>query len=273
MSRQKRNDKREPAGKVERDRETWKQHEDAIKNMVREDPLRHLCDVKRDNVAIDVFYCIGVMRIVNFLVDEVKAKELAGPHNTFTIYFKHRDFGNDGYLEYEIGDVRIDIYIELQELKIQVKALSDIKVKDVEKQITTVDARGVEDRLWIFFFYQFKNHASPEPACKYLLVRISIDLLTRDLTATNYLVRTLMNEAKKQAAEVLDVEHEILIPMPNLVTDVELKRRIAERDRLIAEKDEIITEKDEIITEKDEIITEKDEVIAKLKERLEMEEK
>ncbi|MHA1996956.1 MAG: hypothetical protein ACTSU9_02495 [Promethearchaeota archaeon] len=240
---------------------TWKNHEKILEALVRNHPPRLLCTTEHEGIKIDIFFCEGVMRLVNFLINEVKKKDLAGPHNTFTIYFKYRDFGESGLLEYTIDNLRVDIYIDILELKIQVKALSDVTIKDVEAQIAAVDSRGVEDRLWIFFFYQFENHASPDPVCKYLLARISIDLLERDLTETNKLLSNMIHDAKKKAADKLDVDYEILIPMPNLVSDIELKRRIAERDEMLAEKDEMLAEKDEMLAEKDEIIT-------KLKQKL-----
>ena len=226
----------------------WKRHEKSLASMAKEHPIKLLCTLSGDNVHVDVYFCDGVMRIVDFLINEVNRKELAGSHNTFAIYFKELDYGDTAELERTIKNKRVDIMVMKDDVKIQVKALADMRVQKLHGHVAAVNARGIEDVLWIFYFYQFKEHESPHRTCKYLLARLVIELLDADVAAINRTVSRLVEESKLEVARALDVDADIIIPMPNLVSEVELKRQLAEKDEALAEKDKIIAEKDEVIT-------------------------
>ena len=256
---------------------TWKEREPAIKALAP-DLLRDLIVLdSRAPVTIRIFFCDGVMAVVKYLRETTKAKELGATHHVFKILAKHAMYGDRGRVEFSDKGERMDIYFEDTMVSISVKALVMATIKVIRGTTMAVFDSTPVDKTWIFFFYKFKDNASPRPPCQYLITWIEIDSLDIDPARTTKQVINMVTKSKQKAAKQLGVPAKILVPVENIIKVEDMEREVQEfknvideKDRVIDEKDKVIDEKDRVIDEKDKVINEKDEEIAKLKNRLGM---
>jgi len=263
---------------------TWKEREPAIKALAP-DLLRDLIVLdSRAPVTIRIFFCDGVMAVVKYLRETTKAKELGATHHVFKILAKHAMYGDRGRVEFSDKGERMDIYFEDTMVSISVKALVMATIKVIRGTTMAVFDSTPVDKTWIFFFYKFKDNASPRPPCQYLITWIEIDSLDIDPARTTKQVINMVTKSKQKAAKQLGVPAKILVPVENIIKVEDMEREVQEfknvidekdrvideKDKVIDEKDKVIDEKDRVIDEKDKVINEKDEEIAKLKNRLGM---
>jgi len=222
---------------------------------------------RRGRVAVHHYYCTSVMDVVRHLRRFTRARDEQGQHDVLKIVFKRLVHGDRGRYEVRRGRTRLDIWIDDAHEAIEVKTIVDVTVSKVKGKLSLVlrlkrKQRRRVDRLWVVFFYKFKDGASPRAACKYLLCWVDMDLAgitnTRELEDD---VVALMHKSKKAVAEKLNVDESIIIPVENIMLVEDLERELKEKDALLDEKDKIIDEKDALLDEKDKVIDEKDKVI------------
>jgi len=164
----------------------------------------------------------------------------------------------------------MDIYFEDTMVSISVKTLVMATTKVIRgTTMATFDSSPV-DKTWIFFFYKFKDHASPRPPCQYLITWVDIDSLDSDPARMTRQVIKMVTKAKQKAAKKLGVLAQILLPVENIIKVEDMEREIAEKDEALAEKDEALAEKDEALAEKDEALAEKDDLLAREREKNKM---
>jgi len=244
---------------------TWKDREPAIKALVT-DLLRDLIVLEHQApVTVRVFFCEGVMAIVKYLREATHAKDVGATHHVFKILGKHAMYGERGRLEFSDKGERMDIYFEDTMVSISVKALVMATIKAIRGTTMAVFDAPPVDKIWIFFFYKFKDNTSPRPPCQYLITWIEVDSLEIDPTRTSKQVITMVTKSKQKAAKQLGVPAKILVPVPNIIKVEDMEREIAE---LKEEKDVTLAKKDEALAEKDQALAEKDKEIAELKKQL-----
>ena len=240
----------------------WKEREPAIKALVP-DLLRALIVLeKQAPVTVRMFFCDGVMAIVKYLREATNAKDIGATHHVFKILGKHAMYGDRGRLEFADKGERLDIYIEDTMVSISVKALVMATIKVVRGTTMAVFDAAPVDKTWIFFFYKFKDRASPRPPCQNLIAWIEIDSLDIDPARTTKQVITMVTKAKQKAAKLLGVPVKILVPVPNIIKVDDMEREIAEKDKIIADARETLAEDRKALAEKDKTLAEKDKTLA-----------
>ena len=153
----------------------------------------------------------------------------------------------------------MDIYFEDTMVSISVKTLVMATTKVIRgTTMATFDSSPV-DKTWIFFFYKFKDHASPRPPCQYLITWVDIDSLDSDPARMTRQVIMMVTKAKQKAAKKLGVLAQILLPVENIIKVEDMEREIAEKDEALAEKDEALAEKDDLLARE----REKNKMLAK----------
>ncbi len=243
---------------------------------------------RQGRVNMRHYYCTSVMDVVRHLRRFTKARDEQGQHDVLKILLKYHRYGRRGRFEIKRDKYRLDIVIDDEHVAISVKTIVDVTVEKVREKTSLVLSLKQEkhypaDRVWIAFFYKFKDGASPRHACKYLLCWIDIDLTgVVDVRTLNEDVEAVVLKTKKLVAEKLGVDDKIIIPVDNIMLVEELEREGKEKDalleanadlidhleeekaeqaRAIADKDKALVEKDKAIDEKDKAIDEKDKAI------------
>ena len=246
-------------------------------------------------VIVRHYYCTTVMEIARHLRRFTRARDEQGQHDVLKILLKYYRYGHRGRFEIKRGRYRLDIVVDDEHLAISVKTIVDVTVEKVREKASLVlslkrEKRYPADRVWIAYFYKFKDHASPRKACKYLFCWIDIDITgIVDARTLNDDVMAVVQKSKTVVAEKLSVDDKIIIPVDNLMLVEEVERESHEKDELLEAKDDMIDqleqekaemsraimEKDKVIDEKDKALgeerkasAEKDKTIAELKRQL-----
>jgi hypothetical protein len=227
--------------------ESWREREPAIKALAP-DLLRALVVLEaQPPVTVRVFFCEGVMAVVNYLREATKAMEPGATHHVFKILAKHAIYGDRGRLEVASKGERMDIYLDDTMVSISVKTIVMATLKAIRGTTMAIFDSSPVDKTWIFFFYKFKGNASPRPPCKYLITWVDIDSL--DLYPPNRLIKqviTMVTKSKDKAAKQLGVPGKILIPVQDIIKVEDLEREVAE---LKAEKNQAIAENERLSKE------------------------
>ncbi|MEX2684211.1 MAG: hypothetical protein Q6373_021755 [Candidatus Sigynarchaeota archaeon] len=244
---------------------TWQEREAAIAALVPALRDALLVRVRRKPVDVRVYFCKGVMDVVQYIRDETKGKDKGAQHHVFKILGKHAEFGTAGRMEMHSGGERVDIYFDDTMASVEVKSLTMATMETIRGTAMAAFEGNPVDKTWIFFIYAFEGFASPKPPCQYLLTWIAIDSLDIDFDQTANLVVRMVQKAKEQAAKKLGVPGKILVPVDNIIRVVDKERELAEYK---AKAEQEIAEKDKEIAEKDEEIVQKDKEIEELKRRL-----
>ncbi|MBN2153144.1 MAG: hypothetical protein JW839_16950 [Candidatus Lokiarchaeota archaeon] len=244
---------------------TWRERENSIAALVPALRDALLVRVRRKPVDVRVYFCKGVMDIVEYIREHTKGKEMGAQHHVFKILGKHAEFGTTGRLEVASKSERVDIYLDDTMASVEVKTLSMATLETIRGTAMAAFEGNPANTTWIFFLYAFEGFASPKPPCQYLLTWIAIDSLDIDFDQTARLVVRMVQKAKEQAAKKLGVPGKILVPVDNIITVVDKERELAEY-KVKVEKE--IADKDKEIADKDKEIADKDKEIAELKRRL-----
>jgi hypothetical protein len=231
---------------------TWKARELAIAALAPA-LLRALIVLETQTpVAVRVFFCEGVMAVVRYLREHTTGMEPGAMHHVLKVLAKHAMYGERGRMEVASKGERVDVYLDDTMVAVSVKTIVNATLKAIRgTTMALVDATPA-DRTWIFFFYKFKDRASPRPPCQYLITWVDIESL--DLDPPARLVKqviTMVTKAKQKAAKQLGVPGKILIPVPDIIKVEDLEREVEEKSKIISEKDKAISEKDKAISEKD----------------------
>ena len=242
----------------------------------------------RGRVTMRHYYCTSVMDIARHLRCFTRARDEQGQHDVLKILLKYYQYGRRGRFEIKRGRYRLDIVIDDEQLAISVKTIVDETVEKVRKKASLVlslkrEKHTPADRLWIAYFYKFKDSASPRKACKYLFCWIDIDITgVVDAQTLNEDLMAVVQKSKTVVAEKLGVDDKIIIPVDNIMLVEEVERESKEKDELLEAKDNMIDqleqekaeqaraiiEKNKEIAGKDKEIAEKDKEITELKKRL-----
>jgi len=207
---------------------TWKEREPAIKALAP-DLLRDIIVLEEQApVTVRVFFCEGVMAVVKYLREATKAMETGATHHVFKILAKHARYGDRGRLEFSGKGERMDIYLEDAMVSISVKTLVMATIDVIRGTAMVVFDSAPVDKTWIFFFYKFKDGASPRPPCQYLITWIDIDSLDIDPAQTTRQVIKMVTKSKQKAAKQLGVPAKILVPVENIIKVEDMEREIAE---------------------------------------------
>jgi hypothetical protein len=229
---------------------TWKDREPAIAALAP-DMLRALLVLESQHpVTVRMFFCDGVMAVVRYLREHTAGMEPGAMHHVLKVLAKHVIFGDRGRMEVACKGERVDVYLDDSMIAVSVKTIFNATLKAIRgTTMALVDATPA-DRTWIFFFYKFKDRATPRPPCQYLITWVDIESL--DLDPPARLVKqviTMVTKAKQKAAKQLGISGKILIPVPDIIKVEDLEREVEEKGKLILEKDKIISEKDDLINE------------------------
>nr|MDO8084361.1 hypothetical protein [Candidatus Sigynarchaeum springense] len=248
---------------------SWKAREPAIAALAP-DLLRALVVLEaRHPVAVRVFFCDGVMAVVRYLRESTMGMEPGAMHHVFKILAKHAMYGERGRMEVASKDERMDIYLEETMTTISVKTIINATLKAIRGTTVAILDATPADKTWIFFFYRFKDRASPCPPCQYLITWV--DIASLDLDPPGELVKqvmTMVTKAKQKAAKQIGVPGKILIPVPDIIKVEDLEREIEEKNKIISEKDKALDEKDKALDEKDKAMAALARENAGLKKRL-----
>jgi hypothetical protein len=223
-----------------------KQWEPVLEKIARRLARDEINVERQGRVAIHHYYCTSVMEIARHLRRFTKAKDEQGQHDVLKILLKYYRYGRRGRFEIKKGRHRLDIVIDDEHLAISVKTIVDVTVKKVREKASLVLSLKREqhypaDRVWIAFFYKFKDNASPRDACKYLFCWIDIDITgVVDAQTLNEDLMAVVLKTKKAVAEKLGVDDEIIIPVDNIMLVEELEREGQEKDKLLEAKDDTI---------------------------------
>jgi hypothetical protein len=237
---------------------------------------------RQGRVTIRHYYCTSVMDVVRHLRRFTKAKDEQGQHDVLKILLKYYQYGRRGRFEIKKGRHRLDIVIDDEHLAISVKTIVDVTVKKVREKASLVlslkrEQQYPADRVWIAFFYKFKDNASPKNACKYLFCWIDIDITgVVDTRTLNEDLMAVVLKTKKVVADKLDVDDEIIIPVDNIMLVEEMERESQEKDKLLeanadlidhieeekAEQTHAIVDQAKTIANQAKAIAEKDKAIA-----------
>jgi len=220
---------------------TWKEREPAIAALAP-DLLRALVVLEsRHPVAVRMFFCEGVMAVVRYLREHTIGMEPGAMHHVFKVLAKHAMYGERGRMEVARKGERVDVYLDDTMVAVSVKTIINATLKAIRgTTMALVDATPA-DRTWIFFFYKFKDRATPRPPCQYLITWVDIESLELDPPAR--LVKqviTMVTKAKQKAAKQLGVPGKILIPVPDIIKVEDLEREIEEKNKIISEKDKVM---------------------------------
>jgi len=130
-----------------------------------------------------------------------------------------------------------------EELRIEVKTISELSLEKLRDKVTYVfKYHPNNEKLWLFYFLklEFINNSINKNKefetiindCKYLLVFISILILGEEnLADINSELEEGVKEIVERAAEKLDVEKEIIIPLGNVIISEELRRKLREKEK------------------------------------------
>nr|MDO8114435.1 hypothetical protein [Candidatus Sigynarchaeota archaeon] len=233
-----------------------------LKDIASRLPADEIVPAKKRLVAIHVYYCHEVMAIASHLRKFTRASDAQAQHDVLKMLLKHRKFGDAGRFEVHEGPWRLDIYIGESHLIVQVKTIVKVAVDKLREKPVAVFEHEICDELWIAFFYKFKEDASPDPACQYLLVWIDINFAdVTNVARLNKQLTAMVQKSKQDAAKKLGVAEDIIIPVDNILLTEELEREVRDLKKAMAENKKALAEKDKALAEKD-------KAIADLKKRL-----
>jgi hypothetical protein len=159
-------------------------------------------------------------------------------HHVLKILAKHARYGREGRMEVASKGERMDIYFDDTMVSVSVKTIVMATIKAIRGTTMAILDSTPADKTWIFFFYKFKDGASPRPPCQYLITWVDIESL--DLDPPNQLVKqviTMVTKAKEKAAKQLGVPGKIMIPVDDIIKVEDLEREVEEKNKVIAEKD------------------------------------
>jgi hypothetical protein len=230
---------------------SWKEREPVINALVP-DLLRALVVLEaQPPVTVRVFFCEGVAAVVKYLREATKGMEPGATHHVFKILAKQAFYGDRGRMEVTSKGERMDIYFDDTMVSISVKTIVMATLKAIRGTTMAIFDATPADKTWIFFFYKFKDGASPRPPCKYLITWVDIDSL--DLDPPNRLTKqviTMVTKAKEKAAKQLGVPGKIMIPVQDIIKVEDLEREVSE---LKAEKGQAIAENERLSKENAEL--------------------
>jgi hypothetical protein len=251
---------------------TWREREGEIAMLVP--GLRDALLVRstRKPVDVRVYFCKGVMDVIEYIGKETAGKEIGAQHHVFKILGKLIEFGTTGRTEVHTKGERVDIFIDDTMVSVEVKALTMATLEKIQGMTMAAFEGNPVDKTWIFFLYAFEKSASPRPPCQYLLTWVAIDSLDIDFTKTTRLVIQMVQKAKEQAAKKLGVPGRILVPVENIIRVVDKERELAEykakTEKEIADKERELAEY-KAKTEKE--IADKERELAEYKAKTEKE--
>jgi hypothetical protein len=263
---------------------TWREREGEIAGLVPGLRDALLVQMTKKPVEVRVYFCQGVMDVINYIGKETAGKEAGAQHHVFKILGKHVEFGRAGRMEVHGKGERVDIFVDDTMVSVEVKTLTMATLEKIRGTTMAAFEGNPVDKTWIFFLYAFEKFASPRPPCQYLLTWIIIDSLDVDFGKTTSLVIRMVQKAKEQAAKKLGVPGKILVPVENIIRVVDKERELAEykakaekeiaeykakTEKMIADKDKVLADKDKEITEyrvkTEKEIADKDQEITELK--------
>ncbi|MHA1268812.1 MAG: hypothetical protein ACTSPY_03420 [Candidatus Helarchaeota archaeon] len=211
---------------------------------------------KKKNSEFRVYYCNHVSQLVEILTKFGKTIDLTLQHDVFKHLFGRVILKDHFQFEKEGLPKKIDIYSLFEELRIEVKTISELTLKKLKEKITYVfKYHPNNEKLWLFYFLKLEfpdNSINKNKElditindCKYLLVFISILILgEEDLSDINNELESGVEEIIERAAEKLDVEKEIIIPLGNVIISEELRRKLKEKEKELEKKGEELEKKD-----------------------------
>ena len=240
---------------------TWKERELEIMKLVPGLCDALLVEVRHKPVYVRVYYCEGVMAIVEYIRDHTKGMEHGAQHHVFKILGKHAEFGEQGRLEVSSGAERMDIYIEDTMVSIEVKTLTMATIETIRGTAMAAFEGNPADKTCIFFLYKFAGNPSPRPPCAYLLTWVAIDSLDIHFDRVASLVVSMVQKAKDQAAKKLGVPAKILIPVENIIKVDDLERELKEKIAINDEQAKTIDEQAKINDEQAKTIDEQAKII------------
>jgi len=250
---------------------TWKERELEIMKLVPGLCDALLVEVRRKPVYVRVYYCEGVMAIVEYIRDHTKGMEHGAQHHVFKILGKHAEFGDQGQLEVSSDAERMDIYIKESMVSVEVKTLTMATIETIRGTVMAAFEGNPADKTWIFFLYKFDGDASPRPSCAYLLTWVAIDSLDIDFDRIADVVVTLVQKAKDKVAKKLGVPGRILIPVENIIKVEDLERELKEKTTIIDDQAQTIDDQAQTIDDQAQTIDDQAKEITRLRKQLETE--
>jgi hypothetical protein len=227
---------------------SWQEIETMLENHSKNIPNSLFYQKKQGACEIKIYYCQPIMDLVKFIREKTNAKEIGATHHVMKIAFKNIEYPN-ARLEYNHNSKRIDIYIEDIRYFIEVKAISDMTIRDLyQKAIGVIESdNDYSDRLWIFYFYRIEWENTIAEDCHYLLAHIDIDILQQDSSTLMGDLIQMVEDSQQHVAKKLKVRPTLIIPLENLVKVDDLERIVKEKDKQLEEKDREIKNLKELI--------------------------
>jgi len=196
-------------------------------------------------------------------------------HDLFVNFVNEEYFNGVGELDYEKrvkGSKHDDLKLPSKVIKFKIRSGALTSLPGVLR-----DAKEIFRRNDFLYFGYLRQRIKKDKS-KIIKIRGCIYYLIF-LKEIEYLnLRDLLKEVRKEEMEFtkeiakksgIEMDDEELYAVGNMIKEIQLERKVEEKDSIIEEKDSIIEEKDSIIEEKDSIIEEKDKIIKRLKEQLE----
>ncbi|MHA1311014.1 MAG: hypothetical protein ACTSQO_08800 [Candidatus Helarchaeota archaeon] len=234
---------------------------------------------KKKYTEFKVYYCNHVKQLVEILTDFGKTKDSSLQHDVFKHIFAWVLFKDKVEFEKEGSPKKIDIYHIYEDQRIEVKTINELSFKKLKDTVTYVFRyHPNNEKLWVFYFLKLeisdslidknKEFKIPIDNCKYLLIFISIIILGEEnLSEINSELEEGVEEIVDRAAEKLDVEKEIIIPLGNVIISEELRRKLKEKEKELESKEkELESKKKELESKKKELESKEKELKSKEKE-------
>ncbi|MHA1270282.1 MAG: hypothetical protein ACTSPY_10885 [Candidatus Helarchaeota archaeon] len=235
---------------------------------------------KKKFTEFKVYYCNHVKQLVEILTDFGKTKDSSLQHDVFKHIFAYVLFKDKVQFEKEGVPKKIDIYHMYEDQRIEVKTINELSFKKLKDTVMYVFRHHPNnEKLWIFYFLKLEmldNSINKNKEfeiiiddCKYLLIFISIIILGEEnLSDINSELEEGVKEIVERAAEKLDVEKEIIIPLGNVIISEELRRKLKDKEKELENKEkELEKERKEKEKYKKELENKEKELI-KIKEQL-----
>ncbi|MHA1146854.1 MAG: hypothetical protein ACTSR8_01260 [Promethearchaeota archaeon] len=132
------------------------------------------------------------------------------------------------------------------------------------------------DFLYFAYFRRRVKKSKPKiiktQGCIYYLIII---IFPKEIEYQN--LKTLLKEIRKEEMEFtkevaqksgIDMDDEELYAVGNMIKEIQLERKLEEKEKVIEEKEKVIEEKEKVIEEKEKVIEEKEKIIKRLKEQI-----
>ncbi|MHA1271735.1 MAG: hypothetical protein ACTSPY_18250, partial [Candidatus Helarchaeota archaeon] len=180
---------------------------------------------------------------------------------------------------------KIDIYHMYEDQRIEVKTINELSFKKLKDTVMYVFKHHPNnEKLWVFYFLKLEMSDYPITKnkefeitiddCKYLLIFISILILGEEnLSDINSELEEGVKEIVERAAEKLDVEKEIIIPLGNVIISEELRRKLKEKEKELENKEKELENKEKELENKEKELEKERKEKEKYKKELENKEK